>query len=72
MAIQELRFRATHLAAVLNGAKRITMRYQDPVSVGPATLVFESAPEVRLPGRITSVVARTVATVSDDEAREDG
>ncbi len=72
MAIQELRFRASHLRAVLNGGKRITMRFQDPVEVGPAVLVFESAPEVRLPGHITSAVAKTVATVSDDEAREDG
>jgi hypothetical protein len=72
MAIQELRFRASHLPAVLNGRKRITMRFQDPVEVGPAMLVFESSPEVRLPGRITSAVAKTVATVSDDEARADG
>ncbi|MFC9688622.1 VOC family protein [Kribbella sp. NPDC056951] len=72
MAIQELRFRAAHLRAVLSGAKRITMRFQDPVEVGPAVLVFESEPEVRLPGVITSVLAKTVATVSDDEAREDG
>jgi cytidine deaminase len=33
--VQQLRFRATHLPAVREGRKRITMRYDDPVQVGP-------------------------------------
>ncbi|WP_250009236.1 dCMP deaminase [Actinoplanes sp. M2I2] len=66
---QQLRFRAAHLPAVRAGGKRVTMRFDDPVHVGPALLVFG---EVSLPGRITSTVARRVDSITDDEAREDG
>jgi len=69
---QRLRFRATHLPAVRDGSKRVTMRFRDPVEVGPAILVFGSGDEVHLPGRITSAVARPVNRVTDDEARADG
>ncbi|MEU4606224.1 ASCH domain-containing protein [Kribbella sp. NPDC023972] len=70
--VQQLRFRATHLPAVRAGRKRITMRYNDPVQVGPALLVFEFPDEVTIPGRITSTVTKTVDTVTDQEAQEDG
>lgn len=72
MGLQELRFRATHLDAVRAGTKRITMRYNDPVEVGPVTLVFEFDEEVRLPGRIVSTVAKRVDAVTEEEALEDG
>jgi cytidine deaminase len=42
------------------------------VQVGPALLVFEFDDEVVIPGRITSTVAKTVGSITDDEAREDG
>lgn len=70
--MRELRFRASHLAAVQAGTKRITMRFDDPVEVGPAVLVFEFDEEVTLPGRVTSVVAKPVGEVTDAEAQEDG
>lgn len=70
--VQRLRFRATHLPAVRDGSKRVTMRFRDPVQVGPALLVFESDDEVSLPGRITSTTARSVGSITDDEARDDG
>jgi cytidine deaminase len=70
--VQRLRFRATHLSAVRDGTKRVTMRFGDPVQVGPALLVFESDDEVSMPGRITSTVAKPVGAVTDAEAREDG
>ena len=72
MSLQELRFRATHLDTVRAGTKRITMRFNDPVEVGPATLVFEFDDEVRIPGRIVSTLAKRVDSVTEDEAREDG
>jgi cytidine deaminase len=72
VSLQELRFRATHLPAVRDGSKRITMRFNDPVEVGPAMLVFEFDDEVRIPGRIVSTVTKTVETVTDAEAQEDG
>ncbi|MEV4707859.1 ASCH domain-containing protein [Actinoplanes sp. NPDC049316] len=70
--VQRLRFRATHLPAVRDGSKRVTMRFGDPVQVGPALLVFDSDNEVCLRGRITSTVAKRVDSINDDEAREDG
>lgn len=72
MSLQELRFSATHLPAVRAGSKRITMRFNDPIEVGLATLVFEFDDQVRLPGRILSTVVKTVETVTDEEAHEDG
>ncbi|MGX6606441.1 ASCH domain-containing protein [Micromonosporaceae bacterium Da 78-11] len=70
--VQRLRFRATHLPAVRDGSKRVTMRFKDPVQVGPALLVFQSDDEVCLFGRITSTVAKPIDGITDDEAREDG
>ncbi|MBM2614387.1 dCMP deaminase [Actinoplanes sp. LDG1-06] len=70
--VQRLRFRAKHLPAVRDGSKRITMRFNDPLQVGPALLVFASDDEVSLPGRITSTVAKPIESITDDEAREDG
>jgi cytidine deaminase len=70
--VQRLRFRASHFPAVRDGSKRMTMRFNDPVQVGPALLVFEFDDEVSLPGHITSTVAKPVGTVTDDEAQKDG
>lgn len=69
---QRVRFRASHLSAVRDGSKRVTMRFNDPVQVGPALLVFESDDEASIPGYITSTVAKPVGSITDDEAREDG
>ncbi|XVU20658.1 ASCH domain-containing protein [Actinoplanes sp. CA-054009] len=68
--VQRLRFRASHLAAVRDGRKRVTMRHDDPVRVGPALLVFGT--DTSFAGRITSTVAKPVSAVTDAEAREDG
>lgn len=70
--LQRLRFRAAHLPAVRDGSKQVTMRFRDPVQVGPALLVFEFDDEVSMPGRITSTVAKPVGEIADDEARDDG
>lgn len=69
-----MHFRGSHLAAVREGSKRITMRFQDPVSVGPAHLIFElnDAEEVTITAQVTTTVAKTVRDVTDEEAREDG
>jgi len=70
--VQRLRFRSSHLSAVTAGTKRCTMRFDDPVQVGPALLVFELAEPVTIPGRITSTVAKKVSEVTDEEAQADG
>jgi cytidine deaminase len=70
--VQRLRFNPRYLAAVRDGSKRVTMRFRDPVTVGPALLVFEFPEEVVLPGRVTATVQRTVDGVSDAEARACG
>jgi cytidine deaminase len=72
---QRLRFRGAHLAAVRDGSKRVTMRFGDPVQVGPALLVFEFDDfddEESMPGRIMSTVGKAVGSITDDEARADG
>lgn len=70
--LQRLRFRGGHLAAVRDGSKQVTMRFRDPVRVGPALLVFDLDDEVSVPGRVTSTVAKPVGSITDEEAREDG
>ena len=54
------------------GTKLCTMRFDDPVEVGPALLVFELPELVALPGRITSTVAKPVREVTEQEVRADG
>lgn len=70
--VRRLRFRSTHLSAVTTGTKRCTIRFNDPVQVGPALLVFELAEPVTLPGRIMSTVAKKVSEITDEEAHADG
>ena len=70
--VQRLRFDPRYLAAVQDGSKRVTMRFRDPVAVGPALLVFEFPHEVVLPGRVTATVHTTVAEVGEEEARAVG
>ncbi|WP_233412204.1 ASCH domain-containing protein [Nucisporomicrobium flavum] len=70
--VQRLRFRATHLPAVRDGSKRVTMRFKDPVQVGPVLLVFQSDEEECLSGRVTSTVAKPIDSITDGEAGEDG
>lgn len=69
---QRLRFRGTHLDAVREGTKRCTIRFRDPVQVGPALLVFGLPEPVSLPGRITSTVAKPVSDITEAEAHTDG
>ena len=66
--VQRLRFRASHLPAVRDGSKRMTMRFHDPVQVGPALLVFESDDEVSLPGHITSTESRPARIAQRESA----
>lgn len=69
---QRLYFHPRHLPTVRDGSKRITMRYSEPVQVGPALLVFELDDEVVIPGQILSAVQKSVRDVTDKEACEDG
>jgi cytidine deaminase len=70
--VQRLRFRASHLPAVRDGSKHLTLRSGDPVVVGPALLVFGSDDDVVLPGRITATTAVAVRDVPEEDARADG
>ena len=54
------------------GTKRCTIRFRDPVQVGPALLVFELPEPVSLPGRVTSTVATRVSDITEEDARADG
>lgn len=69
---QRLYFHPRHLPTVRDGSKRITMRYNEPVQVGPALLVFELDDEVVIPGQILAAVEKAVHDVTDEEAYADG
>jgi cytidine deaminase len=66
-------FHARHYDSILTGRKTATVRYRDPLLVGPAVFVFDDGQTVRhLDGDIQRVNARKVATLTDDDAhRED-
>lgn len=61
-------------ASIRSGAKRQTIRIDDPFHEGPATLVFEkdSGEVVTLPARVTSVVAVRRCDLTDEQAHRDG
>lgn len=65
---QRLYFHPDYLEPVRGGAKNATIRHRDPVNPGPADLVFQTDPEVVLAGEVTSVSAKRLADVTDEEA----
>ncbi|MFD5411520.1 ASCH domain-containing protein [Streptomyces nojiriensis] len=67
-----LYFHPDYLDAVRAGRKTTTVRFRDPVQVGPVSLVFELDEEVALPGVVTRVTETTVARLSEADARADG
>lgn len=71
-AVRPLRFHPDYLDAVLAGEKTTTVRFRDPVETGPVSLLFESDEEVVLPGRVTRVVAKRVAELTEEDAQADG
>ncbi|MEU4875266.1 ASCH domain-containing protein [Streptomyces sp. NPDC021608] len=71
-ASQTLYFHPDYLDAVRAGRKTTTIRFRDPVGTGPVSLVFELDDEVTLPGLVTQVTAKTVAQLSESDARADG
>lgn len=71
-ATQTLYFHPDYLDAVRAEQKTTTVRFRDPVETGPVSLVFESDDEVALPGVVTQVTAKTMAQLSESDARADG
>ncbi|MER6448048.1 ASCH domain-containing protein [Streptomyces venezuelae] len=69
---QTLYFHPDYLDAVRAGRKTTTVRLRDRVETGPVSLVFELAEELALPGVVKRVTAKTVAELSDADARADG
>ncbi|WKD36897.1 ASCH domain-containing protein [Streptomyces xanthophaeus] len=72
MNSQSLYFHPDYLDAVRAGRKTTTVRFRDPVEVGPVSLVFELDEEVILPGVVTQLTGKTVAQLSEADARADG
>lgn len=60
--------------AIRSGAKRQTIRVDDPFRVGPATLVFEkdNGEVVTIPAHVTSVITTRRADLTEDQAKKDG
>jgi cytidine deaminase len=66
-------FHPRYFEPIVAGHKTATVRYRDPVQVGPAVFVFDDGHTVRrLDGDVEQVNARKVAKLTDDDAhRED-
>ncbi len=69
---QRVGFAAEYLDAVRAGRKVATIRLRDTVRLGEADLVFESSPEVVLPGEVTSLVRKRLGDVTPEEAAAAG
>jgi len=69
---QVVHFGASYLEAARAGVKRTTIRFRDPVAVGPAILLFECDPPVTLPAAVTRVVPTVISRLTDDDAVRDG
>lgn len=65
---QRVAFAAEYLEAVRAGRKVATIRLRDSVRLGEADLVFETSPEVVLPGEVTSLVRKPLGDVTLEEA----
>ncbi|GGY10279.1 ASCH domain-containing protein [Streptomyces minutiscleroticus] len=65
-----IRFDPRYLEAVRSGAK--TTRFRDPAQLGPASLVFESDPEVVLSAEVTGIRHCRVSDLTDQDAQAEG
>ncbi|MEV7558385.1 ASCH domain-containing protein [Streptomyces sp. NPDC089795] len=72
MNVPSLYFHPDYLDAVRTGRKTTTVRFRDPVEVGPVSLVFEADEEVALPGVVTRLTETTVGRLSEADAVADG
>ncbi|MGB7361834.1 MAG: ASCH domain-containing protein, partial [Rhodococcus sp. (in: high G+C Gram-positive bacteria)] len=63
-----VRFDARYFDAVASGEKTVTVRWDDPITVGPALLVFEDDGSIRtLDGVVTSVSRYGVGDVTAEQ-----
>ncbi len=68
-----VRFNQRYADAVSSGAKRMTIRFDDPLVVGPATFVFEDHPEfLSLPGVVDSVTTLQLNELAPAHATAEG
>ncbi len=68
-----VRFSPAYFDRVRAGLKTQTVRYDDPISPGPAWLVFEFDKGYRrLPGVIDAVTTTTLADLDDGDAEREG
>ncbi|MFI9066397.1 ASCH domain-containing protein [Streptomyces sp. NPDC053429] len=71
-AQQCLYFHRDYLDAVRTGRKTTTVRFRDPVTVGPVDMVFELDEDLVLPGTVTRLATKTVGELSEEDAVADG
>lgn len=64
-----VRFSKRYDKAVISGEKTTTIRWDDPITVGPATFVFEDHPEFAyVDGEVLSVEPTTLKELTPDDA----
>jgi cytidine deaminase len=66
-------FHPRHFDSIVAGRKTVTVRFRDPLQVGPAVFVFDDGHTIRrLDAKVKDVQARALSELSDDDAhRED-
>ncbi|MBB5158280.1 ASCH domain-containing protein [Saccharopolyspora phatthalungensis] len=71
--VQKVYFHPAYLAAVRAGTKTSTIRFQDPVRLGPAELVFETDDgDVTVRAEVTILEEKAIRDLSDTDAVRDG
>lgn len=69
-ALRVVRFNQRYFAAVAGGDKTTTIRWDDPIDVGPAVFVFEDHPDhAVLHGEVTLIERHPLATLTPVQAR---
>lgn len=65
-----VRFHQRYAEAVVSGEKTITVRWEDPISPGPVTFVFEDHPDhLHLDGEVVTVERHRLDTLTAEQAK---
>lgn len=65
-----VRFNKRYYQAVAAGEKTVTLRWDDPITTGPATFVFEDHPDhARFDGEVITVERHRLSTLTAEQAR---
>lgn len=65
-----VRFNKRYYEAVAAGQKTVTVRWEDPITIGPATFVFEDHPQSpTLEGEVVTIDSYVLDTLTSEQAK---